>query len=160
MAVWQYDISLVPHKAVVAAFGFVPSHVSSAEVDRALWRSFRECSYDFEARISKFLPRIRGFEWKSWGSDDGNRIDVFTSDNCVEDVAVRIDVRNVSREFVDEVVQIAAEADCLFYDSRGKLLQPTLGALLSGIEQSDAWRFVRDPRSLLHERSERSDETA
>jgi len=50
---------------------------------------------------------------KSWGSDDGDRIELTVEDETVQDVVIRIDLRNLNLELRSPLVLLAQSEDSL-----------------------------------------------
>jgi len=97
MAVWQASFHIVPHERVAELFpGWFeppldPDYVATlptedpSELD---WWSSRHPPADFRANLDRLAPRLSS--WSSqlqlWGSEDGDRVDVFLEGGRVESI--------------------------------------------------------------------------
>jgi hypothetical protein len=105
----------------------------------------------------KALPLAQSWspEIETWGEEEGNRIDITTSDEGLEEVRVRFDARNIDRGFVSQVVSLAIAADCVVVTEAMDVIPPLVAELEAAIRDSDARRFVRDPKEFLDGLEER-----
>ncbi len=107
--------------------------------------------------MNKILTFREEVEWtkshgdfKSFGNNETNDITIGRNhEGDLEEMSLRIDVRNIDRKFVDESLIIAKELDCLLLDTQGNLFEPIPANLSNCIKTSDAFRFVTDPKDFL-----------
>jgi hypothetical protein len=66
-----------------------------------------------------------------------------------EDAHIRIDLRSININYLDAVCRIARDSDCYFLTEDLMLIKPERERLLKEIEQSNAFRFVTDPRAFF-----------
>ena len=159
MAIWQFDIALVPESALVADPDLFEHSVTPDGIDTAAWWSSVSVPSDLELRLGDILPKADSWsdELSVWGAEDGHRIDVCRDVDVIESLTVRIDAREDTSDFVKAVCAFAQSMQCRFYgfDSHADI-EPTPAALLAAIQVSDATKFVRDPRGFLTEIAEKS----
>jgi hypothetical protein len=143
MATWQYDIQLVPRSAVsapeaIGAEGWNQEHSAA--------------SVRVVADLAKLLPEMRSWHesMRTWGTEDGDRIDIWFENERVSDVLVRIDVRRVSMDFLHQILDVVERND-LVIQTEGGAVVPDVGGLLEGIKASDAFRFVQNPGAFMEE---------
>lgn len=154
MAIWQFDTWLLPRSEVHDRFGSIETAIPSdvfSEID--WWENYQPPS-DWMLRIDQVLPRYT--TWSSgiigWGSDEGDRIHVGIDrerDQHVEDVAVRVDMRNYSSAFIGAIVELARDFDCVLWTEPGMVIIPEYEALVDAIGKSRSYSFVRDPLKYL-----------
>ncbi len=156
MAIWQFDIRMLPSEAVLRRHGVTAVIIPKNEIDdeEALWENL-PISANFEDEISEILPRMQSWhrELRQWGCDDGDRIDLWTDGKAISGIKVRIDVRQISRIFIVKVLELARRHHWLIRTEDGQVFQPSFAKLLSAIHTSDAFRFVENPQRFLEELS-------
>jgi hypothetical protein len=125
VAVWQATFQLVPTRGFPAGYHEI---------------------------LDQIVPRIRSWsrdvEW--WGSEDGDRIDVVLKRGWPIEGLVRIDVRQPNRQFIDDVLQFAADTGLRLVDEHGCEVEPALGEFMLALRGSQAFRFVENPGRYVH----------
>ncbi|HLP36756.1 hypothetical protein [Lacibacter sp.] len=180
MAIWQFHIYFIPKKSLLNKYGQVPTQLS---MDKESWNDYFQDSdldqepefedaltirwwLDLNIKIDNFLPLLKTFgdiqSWtqnsdglRSFGDTDTNDISVCFNDstNIVEEVSCRLDLRQLDKNFIDKVLSLATQFDCLLMDRQGRLYQPSMIALFDTIKLSNANRFVGDPEKFLNDLS-------
>jgi hypothetical protein len=148
MAVWQCKFRIVPRDALVST----PAS-SDAQVLPNPWRRGQLANTYPERLIAVGAPR--GASWSPrlevWGSEDGDRFDVYRNESGISSVQVRVDMRRPRHTFVEAVVGIARDSQCVGIDEAGRVVEPTTTAFLGAMAESRAMRFVEDPERFLNE---------
>lgn len=124
MAIWQYDLSLVP--TVVMSRDEVMSELSSLLLKTNSWSD---------------LILI-------WGEMEGNRVSLF-DDETPPELSVRVDLRTDSSQFVRDLVSFAKKMCYQIVNSDNKEIQPTMKDIAADIAKSDAFRFMKCPEQFL-----------
>lgn len=180
MAIWQFHIYFIPKKTLLNKYGQVPTQLL---MDKQSWSDYIQNSdldkepdfedaltihwwLDLNISLDTFLPLLKSFgdiqTWtqnteglRSFGDTESNDISVCFDNvtNIVEEVSCRLDLRNLDKKFIDKVLSLATQFDCLLMDTRGRLYKPTLAALFETIKLSNAYRFVGDPEQFLNDLS-------
>lgn len=155
MAIWQFCVCFIPAAPLRARYGFIPTIVDvEVALDIPWWKDIRVCA----SEIRPFLVVFGDVqEWSKntegmtcYGNDERDDIAVLTdTDGFIEELHVRLDVRQINRELFHSVIILAKQFDCLLMDSKGSLLQPTPQALGEAIFQSEANRFLCNPTGFL-----------
>lgn len=124
MAIWQYDISLVPIR----------------EMDRD----------NLANELSSILPRAESWSQSImiWGDLDGNCVKV-CDDGSPPELLIRIDLRGQSGSFVRRLVSFATKMGFRIENADGKEMPPMTKDIAEDIEKSDAFRFVSNPVQFL-----------
>lgn len=154
MATWQFDLHCLPQRSVLRTFEGIPVKITTDQFNSTgWWGNLEPLPEGFTSAFAKILPVADSWsaDIKSWGSSDGNRIDLVSENGQPQDVFVRIDVRKVSYSFVIEIVRIAKENDWLFLSEGGEVLRPAFREVMFAIKRSDAFRFVENPEEFLQE---------
>jgi hypothetical protein len=147
MAAWQVDFYLIPRNAVAAAM----SAVASGEFDGAnLWADVASPT-DYRRRLDDVALRGRAWspELETWGSEDGNRVDVALDNGRVQSVRVRVDVRRLDSKFGAALLGFARKLGALLIRRDGLIVEPTIAAYAGALRTSSAWRFASDPAEKL-----------
>lgn len=160
MAAWQATFHLVPHERVrqmlAAAYhpGFEPDYIkwlAPDEVRDFEWWREHQPPADFRGALDALAPRCPAWatdvEW--WGSEDGDRFDVYCNDGRIADLVVRFDLRAPNEAFIVGVAEIAADLAADFVGDHGLLYEGSSVGLAVGLRNSAALRFVEDPLAFL-----------
>lgn len=153
MALWQWDVWIVPKKKVAELFDVPKSMDLELFESTDWWTSVSK--QELETFFDKSLRRYDtpwATDTKSWGSDDGDRIELMAEDATVRDVVIRIDLRDLNLELLSSLVLFARSKDFLFYSlETGKFIEPSLSDLIDEIGQSRKMKFVQDPKAFFED---------
>jgi hypothetical protein len=142
VAAWQCDFVLVPASALPA-----PS-AATAPVDlvAAEWWSDAQPPRDFETHIGAILSERSSWspDLRTWGTEDGTRIDVWREGRRVDSIRVRVDLREPDPDVLRQIVALAAHCSAAFLRSDGLFVPASDDAITSAIATSAAARFVDD----------------
>ena len=142
MAAWQVHFSIVPRRAFAAANA--AKLRPSADAD---WWAGEALPSDFRGKLAAVAspaPSSKA-EVQTWGTEDGNRIDVSTVDGRVTMVTARVDVRRLDSKFGAMLLQFARTADAVLIRSDGLVVEPLVGAFAAALRSSEAWKYANDP---------------
>lgn len=157
MATWQYDLFIIPRKKI-EQLGCSGS-ISEELYDQTQWWKDSATPQDVASRIDEVLDK--GSSWSNslltWGVEDGNRIDLLLEENLVSELQVRLDLRNLSEDFLQQVVDLADSLGGVFCSDDWTLLQPDIQSLARAMVDSNAARFVADPLGFLENLAGESD---
>lgn len=110
-----------------------------------------------ESILNGQLPRI---EWsskfddlKEFGNSETNDISISLDSNKITSVHVRIDLRNLDLNFVNLVLKIATELQCMLFDTDGQIYSPNKELLFEKLRKSRAFKFVDNPEKFLSDLS-------
>ena len=152
MAVWQYDLHLVPldqSGVDPRGYRFLPD--GTLDIDPL------SCHGVVPDSLPEFLGNALGPSCilfrgiRSWGAGAGNRVDVCSSaEGLVENVFVRIDARSPSRTFMSLLVSMANNLGCSFLDPlTRRVIRADSSALEEALVTSRATLFCRDPEGFI-----------
>lgn len=153
MAVWQYDLEIVPKDRVVNLFGTIPQHLSKDEFESCQWWQDIKLTPDLASVVASLLP-VFPSPWlesaRAWGSDDGNRITIGLAGGYIEDILLRVDVRELDMLFLQALTALVQDRGWLFFASEsGRFIEPTMVRFMRQIESSRAALFVSNPREFF-----------
>ena len=154
MAIWQFDLHLIPRSKIIERYSRVPAQLSDEEFYTVNWWSGVALLIDYESILGSFLPKY--ISWHkdifSWGAEDSDSIAIIFENNTHEEIFVRIDARKLDISFLEKVSHFAKLCDCLLLlVGNRKLMEPDPLALYQEIERSNAYKFVMNPRGFLDE---------
>ncbi|MBI2824087.1 MAG: hypothetical protein HYX69_05260 [Planctomycetia bacterium] len=150
MAVWQYDVVVIPKDAVKAFFHSVPRSIRTEEFDLYEWWTNSKAPNVEE--LSSLFPRAAAWSEsiKAWGgSDDEHRIELHYGDGRLLMVRIRLDLRETVVDMLQAVVRWAKLHDYLFWSESQSVLEPTIEDVVKDIKASRAFSFVCDPIAFL-----------
>ena len=142
MAAWQVHFSIVPRRAFAAANA--AKQLPSADAD---WWAGETLPSDFRGKLAAVASPAPSSKTdvQTWGTEDGNRIDVTTVDGRATMVTARVDVRRLDARFSAMLLQFARTADAVFIRGDGLVVEPLVGAFAAALRSSQAWRYANDP---------------
>jgi hypothetical protein len=154
MAIWQWRLILIPEKALLKKFEVLPLAIAQELAEDFPWWSETQPRSGFEKKIDSILPQMDSWStsMRMWGQKDGNDAYVCYTDeskNKTEEVAFRIDARDLSQELVRGICALATDLDCMLMTSEYELLAPDEATVLRALSDSTAKKFTDDPVSTL-----------
>lgn len=161
MATWQFDLQLIPRTEVSRLWANVPTRLTEVQLERIEWWNSFQPPADYDKAIARFLPPADSWSKniKCWGAEDGNVVEIVMNKGRVVEINVRVDVRALQPDFLEELIGFAKQCDCLILCEDLSIIKPYVSVLLSKIKASAAWRFVANPeRFLLSLQKEMRDE--
>ena len=152
MAVWQVDFHVVPRRALPAT----SQALARAVADDTDWWTNATFPPDYAARLAAVAPvaRSRSDGLETWGSEDGNRVDVWSQGGRVHRVMARVDVRRLDSKFGAALIQFVRSAGAVLVRADGLLVEPIINAYVGALRGSEAWRFASDPMTFLASHSD------
>jgi hypothetical protein len=152
MAIWQWDVWIVPRKEVAKRFDVIPDYMELDWFESIEWWN-SVSKNDLIGFFSSILPDYYT-PWaentQSWGSDDGDRIQFMVEDGKITDVVIRVDLRYLNINFLHSLVNFADGHDFLFFPLESKrFIEPDLSYLLKEIRKSRKITFLHDPEKFF-----------
>jgi hypothetical protein len=152
MAIWQFVLDLIPASAAridgVIAARMTPEQRSGIELkfSHSKADSFFEC-------VGMMLPegRFRDSEYREWGDDAADDVQIHLDDAAIQYVQVRLNVADISMPLIDGVCALARDFSCVFATRSGAIIRPQRAFVLRAIMRSDSARFVSDPERFIRE---------
>ena len=158
MAIWQFRFSLVPTAGILKTYGGLvdalpeyAQHDPNATVKEVsefnnYWEGV-DFSSPFMKSLESILPPRKSWsdDAKMFGSEDGNKIEVWN-----DDIVCSIDVRNFDIPFISSILEVARGMQCkVALKDGGRLIDPNLSDLLVEINNSRSMQFVQNPVDFL-----------
>ena len=123
----------------------------------AVWQA------DFSVRVNRPLPD--GYDtsldsiaprshqlWPgnaTWGSQDGNRLDLHLEDGQPTEGLLRLDLRAWDPVFVEGMLGLLLRWGTTLVGPQGQTVEPVLGEVALAVRGSPAFRFVESPEHFL-----------
>ena len=151
MAVWQFQIELVP-KAVAEANSLRTGMVLTEEQrESVVWWRDQRLPLTLLRDVEKMLPS--GKTWSKdlevLGSLETSCLTILREGESLVEVQFRFDLRETTIELLETAVQFSRDLQCWLISEGGKVIEPGLSALKDEIRGSTAFQFVKDPLSFL-----------
>jgi hypothetical protein len=155
MAVWQVDFAIVPKHALAAK-----PRIPISDLIDADWWSSEHLPSEYARHLSAIAPA--GSSWtnelQTWGTEDGNRVEVRFENGKPVRMIARVDVRRLDAKFGAMLLQFARTADALLLRADGLVVEPLVGAFGAALRTSAAWQYATDPATSLRSYSEPEDD--
>ena len=141
MAIWQYDLYLIPRTKVENLYGEIPSHLDAEVFDEVEWWRGHQLADDVKESINQCsTPNKNALPGcQEWGTHEGNRISMGFDGEDISWIWVRVDVRSEYDSFVNCIIELAKDLDCLL------LLNDDL--ILIHPDQSNVFMNLRSSRA-------------
>ena len=142
MAAWQVEFYIIPRRAL-ASHGVL----DSSDLAGTPWWTTHGLPADYQKRLATVAPAgpSSSAELETWGSPDGNRVDVWSADGRVSAMMARVDVRRLDSKFGAALIHFVRIAQAVLVRSDGLVVEPQIASYTAALRSSDAWRFASDP---------------
>lgn len=150
MALWQITLDPIPATSAQVG-GMAAIRLTREQLDAiTLPVAIIEQDRLFE-ELGHLLPEKSGWsnDMRIWGDETSHDVQVYFDAGEIECLQVRIDVTKPSIALVSGLCELARSRRWVFATRDGKIVQPSTEAVIRAILQSDASRFVADPKAFL-----------
>lgn len=150
MATWQFSFHLIPRSEAHRLLSVGRSERRRVFDDFEWWAAASPSLSPID-ELDGFMRETAGWssDLRSWGKDDGHRIELWFDGGRVVEISGRIDLRQVDLEFLAGVLRLAELCDGTILTENMEICDPTLDALTGAMLRSPAARFVADPAAFL-----------
>jgi len=152
MAPWQVIFHVVPHRAMARA----PRVLYAAIVASTDWwgagSGIRELRDRLEVLVGPATLTTPALE--SWGSAEGNGVDVHLSSGRIVRVIARVDVRKLDPKFGAALLGLARSLQSVLVRADGWVTEPTVGGYSTALRGDPAWAHANEPAPLLMARED------
>jgi hypothetical protein len=155
MAAWQVPFYIIPRRALLSR-----GALDISDLDATPWWATHALPPDYQRRLGALASAApsSSAEVQTWGSEDGNRIDVLSEDGRVSAIMARVDVRRLDSKFGAALLQFVRTAGAVLVRNDGRVVEPTIAAYAAALRSSDAWQFSSDPAAQLRRYSDTDDD--
>lgn len=145
MAIWQYHITVVPQEEIKSFFNG-ESFISNEDIENINWCKYRNIKANDFVDLEKLFPQQKS--WTSniilYGSEGSNCIEILLSNDVIEEITIRIDLRNYNQNDIKFICDFFEKHHCLFIDYKGKIIRPSINQIIYEIENYDLYKdFLR-----------------
>ena len=145
MAIWQVPIKLIPRK------NFINSSEYDAKENFFAWED--------KKKIEKSLMNIAAIlkTKKSWskniilyGDEESNCVELFYNRRKLEEVSIRLDLRDIPKKLLGLIIEIAKKNDALIWiQEEETAIEPEWALFTEKIRKSSAAKFSQNPQEFL-----------
>ena len=155
MATWQVHFYIIPRRALLSR-----GTLDSTDLAATRWWATDTLPTDYQSRLSAVasLGPSSSAEAQTWGSEDGNRVDVSSEGGRVTTIMARVDVRRLDSKFGAALLQFVRTAGAVLVRSDGLVVEPTIAAYAGALRNSAAWKLSNDPAAQLRKYSDTDDD--
>jgi hypothetical protein len=155
MAAWQVDFYIIPRQALAARGALMSSHLDDEQ-----WWTMHALPADYERRLAAVAPAASPemATHRTWGPQDGNRVDVWLEGGRVSAVMARVDVRRLDSKFGAALLLFVRSANAILVRSDGLVVEPKIAAYAAALRSAGAWKLANDPASFVAGYSDEDDE--
>lgn len=123
-------------------------------IDIPWWKDLKVHLSDIQYLLDEFGPVQ---EWtkdstdiRNYGNSDTNDVSVSMDvDGYVEGLDARLDIRQINGVVFRAILDFSEQNGCVIMDYKGRLIEPLQDVLAEAIYQSNANKFLNDPKGFL-----------
>jgi hypothetical protein len=155
MAVWQVEFAIVPKRTLAST-----PRMALAQIMETNWWSTERLPSGYAQRLGAIAPpgAASAPEVQTWGTVDGNRIDVWSVDGQAVRMTAHVDVRRLDAKFSALLLQFARTARAVLVRRDGVVVEPIVGAFGAALRTSEAWQHASDPAASFASYSKPEDD--
>ena len=156
MAPWQVMFHLVPHRAMARAPRVLDARIV-AETD---WWGSAPGIRELRDRLGVLVgpPTRTTATVESWGTADGNGVDVHLADGRISRVIAHVDVRKLDPKFGAALLGLARSMQSVLVRADGWVTEPTVGGYSSALRGDPAWAHANEPAPMRIATEQKEDE--
>ena len=146
MAPWQVTLHVVPHRAMARA----PRVLDADTVATTDWWGAGDGTRELRDRLGVLVgpPTRTTPTVESWGSADGNGVDVHLSNGRIARVVAHVDVRKLDPKFGAALLGLARSMQSVLVRADGWVAEPTVGGYSTALRGDPAWQHANEPAPL------------
>ncbi len=150
MAIWQYTVFLLPKKEVNKKFGNLCKRVEESFLENFVgWNTYPQEAVH-QLLVKNFgPPQITYCDSILFGNDAGSCVNLIVKDNALEDVTIRLDLREPVKLHIEAILHLSDLLDGIFVSPEFEVFKCDKETLVNSIKKSDALRFVKSPQKFF-----------
>ena len=150
MAAWQYTVYIVPKKEVEEKYGVSCKVIEKEFLENyAGWQSYPQAKVTQLLSIGYGSPQTASYGPVLFGNDDSSCVMLITKGNVLEDITIRLDLRDEVKFQIETLLELCYLLDGVFVSPDLDVFECKKDALIDSIKESDALKFAKDPRGFL-----------
>lgn len=141
MAIWQFECMIIPNNRKKMDYVDIDKYIS--------WNGLKIPKDSFEF-LSKQLPMEEGWtkDIRQYGNIDSTCIEIYMTENDVDEIRIRFDLRNISMSLLENIVTFINNINGAIY-LNGNTIEVNMQSIIELIKDSDATIFCNDPLDFL-----------
>lgn len=141
MAIWQFDCMIVPKNSKKKDCINNDEYISWNGID------IQEDSFKF---LSLYLPLEKSWsnDIKQYGNKDSTCIEIYMSENEIDEIRSRFDLRNISMSLLENIVTFINMINGAIYIN-GDIIEANMQSIIKSIGDSDSAKFCSNPIDFL-----------
>jgi hypothetical protein len=146
MAAWQVIFHVVPHRAMATA----PRVLDAGIVATTDWWGAGTAPRELRDRLGVLVgpPTRTTPSVESWGTADGNGVDVHLAGGRIARVIAHVDVRKLDPKFGAALLGLARSMQSVLVRADGWVAEPTVGGYSGALRGDPAWEYANEPKPL------------
>lgn len=127
MAIWQFTFAIIPSEKDI-----------KCDDDIRSWNGYSLKDSSIK-KISKVLKPCKSWtnDIKAFGHNEETCIELFYEDNIMEDISIRLDLRNLTTEILESIVNFIDSNNALILTTNGATVKPIVKDLIEEILKSE-----------------------
>jgi hypothetical protein len=164
MAIYQYHLTVIPRQSLLRHWDIIPIKVQVQDnpafdeddlINVKWWDKELIDFRTIEKGIREFADQVewtkRSEDVKTFGDNETNDITIVKSEfGQLDEMSFRIDLREIDKSFIDNVLTIVKDLDCLLLDRHGNLFEPKPEILSDNLKKSNAFKLVTNPTDFFN----------
>jgi len=161
MAVYQYYLGVIPKQkiddSIPKEIG-VNSKSGCFESDAKMyWKVVDVDVEDIVSKVDSIIKRANwgngktSINWKTYTGEVDNDAAIYIDEKSlkIKDFSFRADLREQDFTFLKNMIELGKENEWLFFDRKGKLMNPNFEEIVISIRNSNAYSFLSDPIKFI-----------
>ena len=146
MAPWQVIFHVVPHRAMAKA----PRVLDAGIVSTTEWWSDGTGTRELREKLGALIgpPSRTSPTVESWGTADGNGVDVHLSNAGITRIIAHVDVRKLDPKFGAALLGFARSMQSVLVRADGWVAEPTVGGYSAALRGDPAWAQANEPAPM------------
>jgi len=145
MAIWQFEIFMVPKEEVHSYFGGTDTISNEAFNEIKWWKYYQPDIEDFDT-FQHIIPK--GKSWSNdimlFGDESSNCIEIVVDQSKIDEVSIRIDLRTDYKPLIKLLCDFAQRHKCLFISGSLEVISPDLNELSQYIKNYPKYKAFLD----------------
>lgn len=164
MAVYQYFLGIIPRQGIEKKHDSIPNEIrvytdtgffeSDAEI---YWKEVEMKADDIVTKIDLLVNRAHwgsdqtSITWKTESNEVDNdaSIDLDEETLQIREFSFRADLREKNLRFLKDMIDLGVKNQWLFFDRKGKIIEPEFEEIKISIRNSNAYSFLENPIKFL-----------
>ena len=144
MAIWQYDIEVVPLKKLQEKNISVPSRITKGQYENTFWWYNIFEPVNLGNDLNRILPRSISWcdEIRQWGNEDSTCIQLISENNKLVEFIIRLDLRYLSDDLLQSLLQVIFKYNYVLLINDLKFINPEFEDLVAEIVRSETYKII------------------